>query len=110
MKEDFPAVRSSWFIVISFFKRMIKNYYDYSGYKVGIFSCHCEKCKKEKIKKEKVRHILGVVLSVIFVIGDDFSRLSAVFEVGTFEYNTLERHKLGRFQLVLIASENDILT
>lgn len=31
--------------------RMIKNYYDYSGYKVGIFSCHCEKCKKEKIKK-----------------------------------------------------------
>ena len=31
--------------------RMIKNYYDYSGYKVGIFSCHCEKCKEEKIKK-----------------------------------------------------------
>lgn len=32
-------------------KKFIYSYIDYSGYKVGVFDCVCEKCGKRKAQK-----------------------------------------------------------
>lgn len=31
--------------------KLLDEYYDYSGYRVGVFSCECEICGKRKKKK-----------------------------------------------------------
>ncbi|MFR1346920.1 MAG: hypothetical protein ACLSBC_12970 [[Clostridium] scindens] len=31
--------------------KLIREYYDYSGFRVGVFKCRCKKCGKECYKK-----------------------------------------------------------
>lgn len=32
-------------------KKLIQEYHDYSGFKVGVFECVCDKCGKTKVRK-----------------------------------------------------------
>lgn len=43
---------NKWFCIHEWEKQdLVSEYFDYSGFKVGIFNCKCRKCGKVKNKK-----------------------------------------------------------